>query len=300
VNPISRVLYFLQQALRLLRTSPWLAAISVLTLAVSLSVVGVLAMGMLGAERLIDQLGERLTISVYISDGTSSQRTSQIEQRVKSHPGVTHVRLLTREADRERNRKLLDPALLAGLDQEAIPGQAVLELELDSGLASRNDLEALIQWAEKTKGVEAVEDVDFGADKLRLIFAIVEIVRSVGFVVASILLASALLFVFSTVRLAVYSRREEIEILALMGATPRFIRAPFLIEGAAQGLFGAVVAMGLLSALHSELYALVRDVYRIHLDWSLLPAGMIIWLLVAGPLLGLLASGVSVGRYLRV
>ena len=55
MNPISRVLYFLQQALRLLRTSPWLAAISVLTLAVSLSVVGVLAMGMLGAERLIDQ-----------------------------------------------------------------------------------------------------------------------------------------------------------------------------------------------------------------------------------------------------
>ena len=158
----------------------------------------------------------------------------------------------------------------------------------------------MVAWAEKTKGVDAVEDVDFGADKLRLIFAVVEIVRSVGFVVAGILLASALLFVFSTVRFAVYSRREEIEILALMGATPRFIRAPFLIEGATQGLLGSLVAMGLLHALHSELYTLVRDVYRIHLDWSLLPPGMILWLLVAGPLLGLLASGVSVGRYLRV
>lgn len=300
MNPLARMTYFIGQAVRLLRTSPWLATISVLTLAVSLSVVGVLAIGLLGAERLVHQLGERLTISVYITDGTSRERTSEIEARIKSHPGVTSVRLLSREADRERNRKLLDPALLAGLDQEAIPGQAVLELELDSGLASRGDLDALVAWAEKTKGVDAVEDVDFGADKLRLIFAVVEIVRSVGFVVAGILLASALLFVFSTVRFAVYSRREEIEILALMGATPRFIRAPFLIEGATQGLLGSLVAMGLLHALHSELYTLVRDVYRIHLDWSLLPPGMILWLLVAGPLLGLLASGVSVGRYLRV
>jgi len=213
---------------------------------------------------------------------------------------VRAVQALSREADRERNRKLLDPALLAGLDEEAIPGQPMLELELDSGLASRGDLDELIAWAKKTKEVEAVEDVAFGADKLRLLFAAVEILRTVGFVLAAVMLASALFFVFSTVRLGVFSRRQEIEVLSLMGATPRFVRAPFLIEGALQGLLGALVAMGFIWLLHLELQGLVRDVYRINMEASLLPPSMVMWLLIGGPALGLLASAMSVGRYLRV
>ncbi len=300
MNPVTRAVYFLRQALRLLRTSPWLSVVSVLTLAVSLSIIGLLAMVLFAADGLIADLGDKLTISVYVADGTTKDRMTEIETRLRAHPGVKAVRALTREADRERNRKLLDPELLAGLDQEAIPGQPVLELELDSTLASRGDLDRLVTWAEKTEDVDSVEDVEFGAEKLRLLFAMVEILRTVGVVLSGILLASALFFVLSTVRMGVYSRRQEIEILTLMGATPRFVRAPFLVEGALHGLTGALVAMAFLGLLHMELQALVRDMYRINFEASLLPPGMVVWLLVGGPLLGLLASGVSVGRYLRV
>lgn len=297
---LPRTTYFLHQALRLARTSPWLSLVSVLTLAVSLSLIGLLAMVLFAANGLIDDLGARLTISVYVADGTPKDRMSEIETRLRAHPGVRAVRALSREADRERNRKLLDPKLLAGLDEEAIPGQPLLELELDSGLASRGDLDALIAWAKKTREVESVEDVEFGAEKLRLLFAAVEILRTVGAVLAAVMLASALFFIFSTVRLGVFSRRQEIEVLSLMGATPRFVRAPFLIEGALQGLMGALVAMGFIWLLHLELQSLVRDMYRINMEASLLPPGMVLWLLIGGPALGLLASGVSVGRYLRV
>ncbi len=300
MNILPRTTYFLHQALRLARTSPWLSLVSVLTLAVSLSLIGLLAMVLFAANGLIDDLGARLTISVYVADGTPKDRMSEIETRLRAHPGVRAVRALSREADRERNRKLLDPKLLAGLDEEAIPGQPMLELELDSGLASRGDLDALIAWAKKTREVESVEDVEFGAEKLRLLFAAVEILRTVGAVLAAVMLASALFFIFSTVRLGVFSRRQEIEVLSLMGATPRFVRAPFLIEGALQGLMGALVAMGFIWLLHLELQSLVRDMYRINMEASLLPPGMVLWLLIGGPALGLLASGVSVGRYLRV
>ncbi len=300
MNALPRISYFLQQAFRLARTSPWLSVVSVLTLAVSLSLIGLLATVLFAANGLIDELGARLTISVYVADGTPKDRMTEIETRLRAHPGVRAVRALSREADRERNRKLLDPELLAGLDEEAIPGQPMLELELDSGLASRGDLDTLIAWAKKTREVESVEDVEFGAEKLRLLFAAVEILRTVGLVLAAVMLASALFFVFSTVRLGVFSRRQEIEVLSLMGATPRFIRAPFLIEGALQGLLGSLVAMAFIWLLHLELQSLVRDMYRINMDASLLPPSMVLWLLVSGPALGLLASGVSVGRHLRV
>ena len=300
MNALPRISYFLQQAFRLARTSPWLSVVSVLTLAVSLSLIGLLATVLFAANGLIDELGARLTISVYVADGTPRDRMTEIETRLRAHPGVRAVRALSREADRERNRKLLDPELLAGLDEEAIPGQPMLELELDSGLASRGDLDTLIAWAKKTREVESVEDVEFGAEKLRLLFAAVEILRTVGLVLAAVMLASALFFVFSTVRLGVFSRRQEIEVLSLMGATPRFIRAPFLIEGALQGLLGSLVAMAFIWLLHLELQSLVRDMYRINMDASLLPPSMVLWLLISGPALGLLASGVSVGRHLRV
>jgi cell division transport system permease protein len=300
MNPISRALYFVGAALRLMRASPWLNTVSILTIAVSLSLCGLFAMAFFNAATLIDDLGSSLSIQVYLDENTTEERIEQIQARLRQHEGVRKVRALSREADRERNRKLLDPTLLEGLDEEAIPGQPVLELELESALASRGDLEALVQWASQIETVEAVEDVAFGAERLRLLFAVLEIVRSVGLVLSAVLLASAVFFVFSTVRLAVWGRRTEIEILSLMGATRGFIRGPFLIEGALQGLCGAGVAIAAVGLLHLELEGMVRAVYLLQVQPSLLPPGMVLWLLIGGPTLGLLASGLSVGRTLKV
>jgi cell division transport system permease protein len=189
---------------------------------------------------------------------------------------------------------------MQGLDEDAIPGQPVLEVDIDAKLASRGDVDALLQWTTALRGVQSVQDVEFGAEKLRLLFALVEIARTVGAVLTVVLLASAMFFVFSTIRLAVFSRRDEIEILTLVGATPLFVRLPFLVEGALQGLAGAALAMGLLGLLHMELQGLVRDIYMLEVNWSLLPPGMIVWLLLGGPAVGLTASALSVGRYLKV
>ena len=300
MNPFGRALYFLERALRHGYSAPWLTFVSVLTMAVSLSLIGLFAMALFSAGEMVREIGGSLTVSIYVENGSSQARMDSIEAQVRGHERVSAVRVLTREMDRERNRELLDKDLLEGLDEAAIPGQPVVEVTIDNALSSRSDLDDLASWAEKIRGVESVEDVQFGADRLRLLFAIVEIVRTVGMLLSVGLLASALFFVFSTIRLAVFSRKDEIEILALIGATPTFIRLPFFIEGVLQGLVGAIVAMVFCGFLHLELEALVRDAYGINLTWSLLPPGMIIWLMIGGPFLGLAASVVSVSRYLKI
>lgn len=299
MSALRRALYFLRQALRLARASPWLTGVSVLTIAVALSLMGLFSMAFFNANEMIRELGASLTVSVYLVEDVTDVRLQAIEARVRAHAGVRSVKVLTAEMDRERNRELLDPTLLEGLDDEAVPGQPVLELELDAGLASRSDLDALTAWAAEVEGVDEVQDVRFGAERLRLLFAVLEIVRAVGLVLSAVLLASAMFFVFVTIRLGVFSRRDEVEILRLVGATPLFVRLPFLAEGALQGLVGALVAMLFIGLLHLELRSLVRDFYMLNMDWSLLPPGMVVWLLIGGPCLGLLASGLSVGRYLR-
>ena len=294
-----RLRYVLRQAWLLVGASPWLTAVSALTIALALTLVGLFAMVQFNASRLLRELGQSLTVQVYLKDGTPPPVAAQVEQRVRGRDGVRAVRALSREQDRARNRKLLDPELLQGLDEAAIPGQPVLEVEIEAELASRGDVEALVAWTKGLHGVDAVEDVAFGAEKLRLLFAGVEIARTIGFVLSVVLLASAMFFVFSTIRLSVFSRRDEIDILGLVGATPTFIRIPFLVEGVLQGLCGAVLATLLLGGLHLELRGLVRDVYMLNVPWSLLPPGMIAWLFVGGPAVGLVASALSVGRYLR-
>ena len=277
-----------------------MTTVSALTMAVALGLIGLFAMVFFNANEIIDHMGDSLQISVYLEADISERQIEEVAAQVRTHPGVEALEILSAAADRERNRKLLDPALVAGLDEEAIPGQPVLELRLTGSLAARGDLEALIEWAEKIRGVALVEDVEFGASRLRLLFAIVEIVRVVGVVLSLVLLVSAMFFVFITIRLAVFSRRDEIEILRLVGATPNFIRMPFFVEGLMQGLVGALVAMLFVVLLHVEVRSLLRDFYMLNVTWSLLPSGMVIWLLVGGPVFGLLASGLSVSRYLKV
>ncbi len=295
-----RIGYVLRQSAQLVRGSPWLTAVSAVTIALALTLVGLFAMVLFNANHVLHDLGQSLSLSVYVKDTATQQDIATIETRLKQRHGVKALKTLTREQDRERNRKLLDKDLLEGLDESAIPGQPVIEVEIDADLASRGDVEELVTWTRAIQGVTSVEDVEFGAEKLRLLFAIVEIARTIGFVLSVVLLASAMFFVFSTIRLGVFSRRDEIEILSLVGATPGFVRVPFLVEGALQGLAGALVAMVLLGLLHLELRSLVRDVYMLNATWSLLPPSMVLWLLIGGPAVGLAASAMSVGRYLKV
>jgi cell division transport system permease protein len=290
----------LRQALLLLRGSPWLATVSALTIALALTLVGLFATVMFNAAHLMQDLGQSLALSVYLQETAGEADVAAVRAKLEAHEGIKKVSVLSREQDRERNKRLLSAELLQGLDEAAIPGQPVLEVEIDAALASRGDVDALVKWTQALKGVASVEDVEFGAEKLRLLFALVEILRTIGIVLSGVLLASAMFFVFSTIRLAVFSRRDEIEILALVGATPGFIRLPFLVEGALQGLVGAALAAGLLGLLHIELRGLVRDVYMLNVAWSLLPPGMIAWLVVGGPAVGLAASALSVGRYLKL
>lgn len=292
--------YMLRQAFLLVRGSPWLNAVSALTVALAITLVGVLTMVLFNANHLLRELGQNLTLSVYLKDSVTPEQENAVKKQLEGHAGIKKCKPLTREEDRARNRRLLSPELLQGLDEAAIPGQPMLEVEIDAELASRGDVDALVKWTQALKNVDSVEDVEFGAEKLRLLFAMVEIARTIGVVLGVVLLASAMFFVFSTIRLAVFSRRDEIELLMLVGATPNFVRLPFLVEGALQGLAGAGIAAVLLGLLHAELLGLVRDVYMLNVNWSLFPPGMVLWLVIGGPAVGLLASALSVGRYLKV
>ena len=113
--------------------------------------------------------------------------------------------------------------------------------------------ETLRALAGELRAEPAVTGVDYGEQAVERLTAIARAVRWAGWVAFVVLVGATLIIVSATLQLAIYARREEVEIQKLVGATDRFVQAPFLLEGALQGLAGAVVAIAALVAFRQTL-----------------------------------------------
>lgn len=295
----SRIFLFFREAWKNVIAAPVLSLVAVLTIAVSLIMVGLFGFAVVNGDKLLNQIVTDLSIPVYLQEDISQEKVRALTEMIEARKEVRKAVFLSREEDRQRNLKLLDPNLIAGLDDASIPAQPCIEINLKSEDLRRGDFDAISQWLKKLSGVEGVQELFFDGSKLRIIFALVDLIRVIGFLICTIVLAAAVFFIFSTIKLAVYARQEEIEVLRLVGATDRFIRAPFYIEGAGAGLLGSTAALIIVALIHSHLESFVQERQFLNIDLDLMPAGMVIWLLCGGVCLGLLGSALSVGRYLK-
>lgn len=291
--------HFLREAWKNIRAAPALTLVAVLTIAVSLILVGFFGFLMVNANRVLDGIADDLRVTVYLHPDTPAEQIDALQRKIAERDEVSKVTYLTAEEDLQRNVALLSPELLEGLDAAAIPGQPAIDVLLRPRQRNKEDFARISAWLEELSGTQEVQELYFGADKIRILFAIIDLIRLTGFIICGIVLAAAVFFTFSTIKLAVYARREEIEVLRLVGATDRFIKAPFFIEGALAGLSGAAVALILVATIHTRLVAFVEEEHFLNLSLDLMPAGMVLWLFVGGIGLGIAGSWLSVGRYLR-
>ncbi len=296
---VYRVGYFFREAFKNIRHASFLTSVSVATIAVSLVLVGAFSFLLLNANRFLDQIARELRVSVYLAPEAAPSAIDELVLQLRERKGIESVRLVTRAEDRERSFQLLGPELLQGLDEESIPAQASLEITLEKRRLLKKDIEEIAAWLEELTLVDEVDETMFGADKLRVVHASIDLVRVAGLIISVILVLAAVFFTFSTVKLAIYARHEEIQILRLVGATNRFIRIPFYIEGFLQGLVGSLLAAGILAVLRSQLNRFVAEVHFLNLHFELLPAGSLLLFFVGGVALGFAGSALSIGRYLR-
>jgi cell division transport system permease protein len=230
--------------------------------------------------------------SVYLEPAASRDQIAAIEKALRAADGVLEVSFVS--SDEARRELSGADAVLAKLPPEAFPASLEVTLRDD---ASSSRLEKMSTQLEALPAVDAVETYRAWSDKLASLLA--------GGVMAAGLLALVVLgavasVVSSTIRLSLQRRRIEVEVLKLVGATDAYVRRPFVIEGAAQGGVGALMALALVGAL----YAIVRG----HLDGELatllgmnpsfLPWSLAALLIALGAALGAGAAHASLRRLL--
>jgi len=293
VNRFGVIVFVLvRSAVRGMQGSPVTSAITVATIATALVLVGAFALLVSNMQGLMERFGEDLRVTVYLESGLSAEEQQTLADRVITIEGVGGVRLIDEAAALERFRSTAGgAALLEGLEGNPLPAS------LDIALATENRTpEGLEILRAALTGLPGVDEVAHGQDWVDGYARASSLVRTAGYVLGTVLCLATLLIVSNTIRLGVYAREDELDILDLVGASRTFVRVPFLLEGTLLGAGGGGVALVLLYASFHVLvpqiqYGLVfflGSTAPHFFEW-----GDVFRLLVAGAGLGMLGSAAA-------
>jgi cell division transport system permease protein len=185
-------------------------------------------------------------------------------------------------------------ALIEGLGENPLPDS--FELSFDRRYADADRLDAL---AKKISRYPGVEDVSYGKQGAEVLSGLYRLL-SYGVTALAVLLGVSVVFIISnSVRLALYSRGQEIELMQWIGATRGFIQGPFLAEGAMLAMLGSALAVGILAALYYSLPPEVVLFLSRPNGLDFLPTSVVAYMIIGGGLLGLAGGLVSVSRFLE-
>lgn len=264
----------------------------VVTMAVSLSILGGFWLVVQDLHTVSYQVGGKVPIAVFLSDEADPRG---IEAAIRELPEVESLKLITKEQawkDMQqdmRSRMTFDSLL----DANPLPNSFTVQ-------SKSPELTPLV--AERIAKMEGVEDIQYGAELLKKISEFSAFIRAAGLGISAILAMASLAVIMNTIRLTVMARRREIEIMHLVGASNSFIAWPFLLEGILFGLFGAALTAAILLGWRYFTLAKWQELFPfIPMQLDLMSVAQVMAVLtVLGVGLGAVGSLLSVRRHIQL
>lgn len=232
--------YFIRRVGRNLKQTPVLCSAAIGTVAVALMIMGFFAIVVINVQQVAEQWGREIQVVAYFDRVPDKDKITEWRTMLEGMEEVQQVDFVSRDEAFRRFEKRLgeDADLLDGVGRDFLP--ASLEVVLNEESRSQIGVETVV---ERLRQIPELADVSYEPDWLERFDAFVGLLKVAGVVFGGFLLFAALFIVSNTIKLTLYARREEIEIMTLVGGTPFFIKMPFLLEGALQGLVGGLLAL---------------------------------------------------------
>ena len=248
-----RLGFHVREALFGIRATSVMNLATVTTVALSLFILGMFLLFLRNLNMFLDDLRTQYQVTIFLKRDVSVQTRDLLVSRLEADSDILKVSIITRETALENIRSELaaSGSLLPSLKENPLPDCIEFQVRENANYP------ALLKRCTDLAGVA---EVSRGQEWVGKVMQIVRLVRFVGLTLVLILGTASLLIVANTIKLTVYARRQEIEIMKLVGATNWFIRIPFLIEGFLQGLMGAALAIGILMMGY---HVLIGEVARI-------------------------------------
>lgn len=289
--------YYIRHTLRSLNRNRWMGVASIATTAIAFFILGIFIMGVLNIQAISKKIESNLEMVVWIEADTERSEVENIKTYVENLGNVTQVKLVPKEEGiKEINKNYFDSEtdLLKTLDGDnPLPDYLVVKV---AGPEFVKDV------ATKINALSNVDKVDYGQEYLDKLMALMYWMRLIGAGVIILFLLAVIFLIGNTIRLTIYARNKEIQIMRFVGASNWFIRWPFLLEGLVLGLVGSLIAA---SVLYISYIVLIDNVAKYVSFLPLIKDTLIVrnisLLIVAiGTVLGGIVSFLSLGRYLRL
>lgn len=238
-----RVFYLLREAVANILTNCTTTAVAVATTAFTFACVGVFLLLYVNVRSMAASIEQDIRVMVYLLNDVTAHTTTELEQQLKADRAVAAVTFLSKEralAD-FRTQYPAESRLLETMDKNPLPASFAVTLAPDSRSA-----DVMRRWVERARSLPGVEQVQYNQELVETLGGTVRYIEMTALIVGVILSAAAVTIIANTIRLTIYSRREEIQILRLIGAGRAFIRVPYVLEGAALGFLGSALSLVIL------------------------------------------------------
>lgn len=276
---------------------------SISAIAAALFVLGLVLAMVLNFNNIISGLESKVEITVFLKDNVQSHEIEAMSRQLNDWEGIKEWKFVSRDEALENWREEWGEQkyLLDGYTAENNPLPDSFHITVENP-------DYVTEMVEKLRKLTMVEVVQYSKDVVGTITRIANTTRILGLAVVVILIIMAMIIIHNTIRISVYSRRREINIMKYIGATDWYIRWPFIMEGISLGIMGAVIAGSLTAGIY---YLLVQQLAESPMEGNilsllqLLPLESIIYqivglFLLVGSVVGVIASVLSIRKHLRV
>lgn len=295
VNTLGR---HFKEGLKNIARNGWMTLASVSAVMITLLILGVFILLAMNVEHMANVIENQVEISVALDLGIEEEEISQLEKEIRTMDGVKSVVFVSKEEGLEQLKERFgkDAYLLEGLEEENPLN--------DIFLVQAFEPQKTGVVADQIEKLSKVEEVDYGKGTVEKLFMVTNWVRNIGLVFILGLAFTAMFLIANTIKITIYARRREIEIMKLVGATNWFIRWPFFVEGFLLGVIGSILPIILLivgyQALLDNLTTSLTISFLEFLPLYPLAYQISLLLMGIGAFIGVWGSMMSVRRFLKV
>jgi cell division transport system permease protein len=288
--------FFLAEAFKNLRLNLLMSVTAVTTTAVCILILGIGLLVDAHVEGIVGNVGQDVTITAFFPEDIDQERIDEVVSSVESYPEVNESAYVSKEEALERFRETFadQPDIAGSISSDVLPASMEIQLKDSS---------------DSSVVADRLREEGFQDDEIRYPQQTVDRLNQItGYLVWGLRGATALFFVasvlliFNTIRLSIFARRKEIEVMKLVGASDSFVRTPFVLEGLVQGLTGAIPAALLVVWVDSLFVGWAQQ----SLPFLPISSGavnaliVLLFLLFVGALVGIAGSFFSVRRFLKI
>jgi cell division transport system permease protein len=269
------------------------------TITLALLIISFFLLIFVNLEGLAENWSSRVQVTAYFDQELAPQELAALRAKIQSLPGTEKTVYISKEEAVKRFRARLkgQESLLDGITPDVLP--ASIEISLNRRNRDNQAVEAFVTLLKK---IPSIKEVQYGEEWVKRFTTFMNFMRLVGALLGGFLVLAVVFIVSNTIKLTIYARKDELELLGLVGATKLFIKAPFLIEGVIQGAAGALLTLVILMVSYFGLLHNAGNFLTFNpsdAGLSFLSAEYMAGIFFGGILLGFLGSLTSLKRFVN-